>query len=436
MIRKLFKRVGLLLGLVLLVPLVLALVGSLLLPRYQVKEQVAARLAAATGAQVVLGEPSLRLWPHLAVRLDGGQVSGTGADLARATGSPNRLRDFRLQLSRLDIQVGLRALLRQQIEVGRVTLVGPSLALAWDKGDLLAEGFALEISDLALPMAEVGEPMEALPEGLKFAFAGRVDRLTLQRAPYDAVVFRGDLDTGILTLESLTAGRSTGTISASGEIDFERNPWGELDFEAWAEAVPAGALLAPWAPDLAERLACDLDGEVSGTCSLKDPETVRSSLSLTGRLTGGEGVLAAADWLQDVAPYLGRRQDLKNIRFRGLEHVFRVDEGKYLLEDLTIDGHDTDWHGSGWVGLDGDLDALLQVKLPAGFTPELGQWSFLAETLRDQDGRVNLDLRLTGRTDQPKVNIDLSSLQGGADRSATDAVKKGLGGLLDKLKTR
>jgi len=446
MIRKLIKRLGVLLGLLILIPALLLAVGALLLPKDKVKTQMAERLAAATGAEVVLGDPSLKLWPRLAVRLDGGTITGTGSALAAATGSDNKLRDYRIQLDEFDVQVEIRPLLRKQIEVGSVAVAGPSLQISWDGGELLAEGFSLQITDLTLPMAAVEAagkteagataPGEMIPPDLALAFAGQVVQLTTQGFAYRDVRFQGDLDARVLTLASLQASRSTGLITGSGEIDYERDPWGELDFEAKAAAVPAGSLLEPWVPDLARRLTGDLDLEVSGTCNLKDQETVLSSLSLNGQLSCGEGVLAAADWLRDVSPYLGKRQDLKNIRFRSLAHSFRIDEGRYLLENLAIRGYDTDWQGQGWIGLDGTLDAALHVKLPAGFTPDLGQWTFLADTLRDPEGRVNLALHLSGRTARPQVGLDLGDLPDKASTGATDAVKKGLGGLLDKWKTR
>jgi hypothetical protein len=430
-----FRKLIVLLAVLVLVPVLLVLVGGLLLPEERIKQELAAGLAEATGAEVVLGDAGVSFWPHLALRLDGGTITGPGA------GAAGSLQRYFLEIGRLDVEVGLKALLRREIEVSAVTLQGPRLEVAWDRGGAVAADYSLVLTDLVVPVAAASQagpgggqaPGERIPEELSLAFQGRVSELVLQEVPYEELEFSGDLDALILTLESATCRRGTGAIAASGEIDFERDPWGELDFEARADAVPAGTLLLPWAPDLASRLSGDLQAEVSGTCNLRDGPTLRRTLSLVGQVGCGEGTLAAEDWLQDVAPYLGARQDLMTVGFRALNHDFRVDEGRYLIEDLHIDGHQTDWRGSGWVSLEGMMDARLRVKLPAGFTPELGRWSFLAETLRDGEGRVNLTLHLTGPSAGPRVSVDLAGMQGGG---ATDAVKKGLGGLLDKWKTR
>jgi hypothetical protein len=417
MSKKLVKRLGILLAVLLLIPLLLGPVGLLLLPKDKLRDQLAEELARSTGAEVELGKASVRLWPRLGLRLEGGTIVGTGVELARATGSDNNLEDYRVELGDLDVEMALRPLLSKQIEVSQITITGSLLECTWDEGSLKATDYKLTLSDLALSMEAIeagavppggndSAPGDLIPEDLRLEFAGQVTRLNVQKVDYDEVMFSGDLDARLLTVTSLTCQRAGGNLAAEGEIDFERDPHGELDFQATVAGVPAVSLLQPWAPDLGRRLTGDLQGEISGTCNLKDQETVLASLSLNGHLGCGAGELRAADWLEEVLPYLGARRDLVNISFHSLAHDFRVDEGKYHLEHLVIDGLDTHWTGSGWIGLDGTLDAGLKVKLPAGFTPDLGNWSFLAETLRDEDGRVNLGLKLSGKTAKPRVGVD------------------------------
>ncbi len=80
----------------------------------------------------------------------------------------------------------------------------------------------------------------------------------------------------------------------------------------------------------------------------------------------------------------------------------------------------------------------LKVQLPAGFTPDLGDFSFLADGLRDDQGRVALDLKLTGEARQPTVGLNLDPeamlKKDEVRKGLEEEVKKGLGGLLDRLK--
>ena len=92
-----------------------------------------------------------------------------------------------------------------------------------------------------------------------------------------------------------------------------------------------------------------------GTATCRDDATRLPTLNVAGDWPAATGVLHARDWLEEVTPYLGDRQDLKDVRFRGLGHAFRVDQGRYLVEELHLDGGETDWPGR-LGGLDGNLD--------------------------------------------------------------------------------
>ena len=71
----------------------------------------------------------------------------------------------------------------------------------------------------------------------------------------------------------------------------------------------------------------------------------------------------------------------------------------------------------------------LGVKFPADFQPDLGGFTMLAESLRGEDGRLMLDMHLTGRADRPNVALDLS----GSRQSVQDGAKRVIKGFLDKL---
>ena len=62
------------------------------------------------------------------------------------------------------------------------------------------------------------------------------------------------------------------------------------------------------------------------------------------------------------------------------------------------------------------MDLAVHIKLPTGFTPNLGSMSFFAEAMRDRERRVNLDLRLTGPVDAPEVTLDLAAMSRRARR--------------------
>ncbi|MCP4572354.1 MAG: hypothetical protein GY838_08370 [bacterium] len=427
------------------VPLALGLVLMLVLPRLvsgdALRNLVVDAITEATGAQVELGEATVGTWPRLAVTLAEGRITGTGAALTACSGTETDIETYAADVNLVELRMALWPLLRGEIEVASVRVDVPRLEITLPEDRIALSGAVLRLHDLTLAVPE-DEPAAGAPPGalIPVDLACRADlevaRLTASGADYEQVTAEAALAGRVITVDPVRAERGGGVITGTATVDYVADPWGRLTFEFAAEGVPAAELLGPWAPDIGTRLVSDLTAAGRGSCSLQDPDSARATLGLEGTVTAGDGVLHAGDWLQEVLPYLGKRHDLVDVRFRGLDHAFRVADGRYLVDRLEIDGLDTTWRGAGWVGLDDSIDLDLAVKLPPGFTPDLGAWSFLAETLRDANGRVQLDLTLTGRSSKPKVGLDLAGLRASAREDGGESAKKGLGGLLDKWKNR
>jgi len=223
-----------------------------------------------------------------------------------------------------------------------------------------------------------------------------------------------------------------GQLRGSATVGHVGHPDPHCSLTAELEDAPLTTLLEVLMPSAVPYLVGGADGAVTGRFRLGEPDVVRGSLALAGELVLRDGVIHAQDWLHGITPYLKGRQDLQDIRYRTLRHAFEVVDGRYVIQGLDLHGPDTDWRGDGWVGLDGTIDLDLNVKLPTGFTPDLGSMTMLAESLRGEDGRLSLDLNLTGRAARPTVGLDLSQPQG----NLQDAVQQGVQGLLDKFRNK
>lgn len=407
---------------------VLLAVAVLLVPRLVpsdlVTEQVIRQAERATGGTVTLDKASVAWRGGWSVVLHEGTMTGSGRDLAAATGTANDLESYAIVFDELSIRPSLLPLLKKRVEVGSFSLAGPQMTFTGTKGTGRIVGYQLQVTDLKLdlegeawPPAGAGSgpgrpTAEMIPPGLAFSFTGAVDTLEWQNVPYDQVDLEGGFAEKILTVASLEGRRAGGGVRGRLDVDFEVDPWGRLTFEAEAENVPAVALLEPWVPDLGNRLDCDLSADMVGRCDLKDEATRSRTLDIAGTVTGEQGVLRAGVWLAQVAHYLGDRQDLQDIRFRGLDHDFRLVEGRYLLEKLELGGGEVECRGKGWVDLSGNLELGLDIRLPVGYTPDLGNFSFLAGNLRDSEGRINLPLTLSGPSSNPDVGVALGRLGG------------------------
>jgi len=286
-----------------------------------------------------------------------------------------------------------------------------------------------------------GTPVgDAIPMDLALDLHAEAGTVRLERTPYRQVRLGGTLRGRVIDVPNLEARLGTGSITGSARLDYAEDPTGHASWRGQVSKVPASALLEPYAGWLASAWSGALDAEVEGSCALADPEVVRRTLTLSGDLRGTEGAVDLRQQLSGVSRYLGSRQDLLHVTYNRIRQHVTIDDGKVLLQDLQVDGKQTDWSGGGWVSLDGAIDLDLHVKLPAGFTPDLGDLSFLAEGLRDDQGRIGLDLKLSGPSRSPVVALDLDPAamleHEGLRKRLQEEAEKGLGGLLDRLKGR
>ena len=403
--------------------ILLVLLAPVLIPGEKAAGFLARRIHLATGADVTLGSVEVRVWPRVRVVLGEGSLAGDLGDSGLETVGwksasldldPGSLLVGRLNLSAVEAgglsMSGVNGRHRYRAEEGRVRARGLELALESEDGNWLPPGKPVPL-DLAAGVL-------------------RFDDLEFRD-----LTGQGSVTGDTLRLRRLTGKLGTGQAEVSGTLALTGRDDRPVRFVAEIQGVPVAALLAGPAPELAGKWEGDLDGRATGDFLLRKGEFVPESLVVEGRLEGGSGVVHARQWLASVAGYLGSRQDLLEIHYDRLEHSFSVRDGRYLV-DLDLAGPQTDWSVSGWVGLAGNLDLAVLVKLPPGFTPDLGSLSLLASALRDKEGRIALALRLSGRTRHPEVSVDLEKSLQGAGGKTGSALGKGLGGLLDKLKVR
>jgi len=346
-------------------------------------------------------------------------LSGDGRLTVRPVG-PAGVPDLTLHLDRLDLDAVVAINEARREAVGDQARAWNPVATAW--------------ADTSMPPA-VGD---LIPADLALDFVATAAILRLQKLDYRQIDLAGTLRERVIAVPAMSARLGDGRILGSAEVDYASDPYGQVEWQAEAVQVPASALLAPYAGKLAQAWTGALSATLGGSCSLMDADVIKQTLTVTGDLVGTDGQVNLTGSLGDVSRFLGDRQDLLRVGYNQIRQHLDVRDGRVHLENLAVDGHETDWTGNGWLGLDGTIDLGLSVKLPAGYTPSLGDLSFLAEGLRGDDGRVQLDLKLTGQSRKPTVGLDLDPAamlqKKGLQEGLEDEVKKGLGGLLDRLK--
>ncbi len=417
------KRLLWLVATLLVLLVLLVLLAPILIPGDEAAGYLARRLQTATGADVALGSVKVRLWPRVGVVLGGGHLAGDLGDSGLET----------VGWKSISLDLKPWALLRGRLDLSAAEVGGLDLTGSRGGHGYKVAGARIHAGGLELVLD--GSGGNPLPPGKPVPLDLEARTLELDALMFHDLTGRGTVDGDTLRLRHLAAKLETGDVDVSGTMPLIGGNDRPVRFAAEVKDVPAAALLAGSAPELAAKWEGSLNGRAAGVFLLHEGEFVPASLDMEGKLTGDSGVVHAREWLAPVAGYLGSRQDLLEIRYDHLEHSFSVHDGRYLV-DLELAGPQTDWSVSGWVGLAGNLDLAVLVKLPPGFTPDLGGFSLLASALRDDEGRITLALRLSGRTRHPDVSVDLEKSLQGAGGKTGSALGKGLGGLLDKLKVR
>jgi hypothetical protein len=321
-----------------------------------------------------------------------------------------------------ELRAGLPGLMPDLGEETAAWLTGDG----WSLDELEARG---EV-DLPWPPPADARPRDLVPGlGLDVRIAGLETTPPRQSRPW-RLDGRLVLEGAAAELRDAVAAVGAGSLSASAGVEGLDGERATCDFRVDLDAFPARPLLEVVAPAAAPYLEGGAAAELAGGLRLGDGQEMLESLDLEGDVLLTDGVVHATSWLDGISPYLGERQELKDIRYDRMAQHLRVENGRLHLEGLALDGRDTDWTGGGWLGLTGGIDMRLQVKLPPGFRPDLGRFSGLTDALAGEDERIALGLRLTGRAASPKVTLDLK-----ADRErVAEEVQEGIKGLLDKLR--
>ena len=221
----------------------------------------------------------------------------------------------------------------------------------------------------------------------------------------------------VLDLESATLETLGGTVEGSAHLTSEGKGAG-LTAQLDARGLDLAALPAPKGrPRPAGTL--ELHGTLAGP---PEARTFASGATGQGRFVVADGrvegagfgrpVLDAlqaflkpgvADRLRERYPDLFASDDL---RFTQLSGSGRLADGRIRSDDLVLAAPSYEARGEGSLGLDGDLDATLQLVASPALTDDLLGQSKARPVLVDASGRLAIPLRARGPVGRPHVSPD------------------------------
>jgi hypothetical protein len=346
---------------------------------------------------------------------------------------PNRVEDIQgdIQFSRTHAKVtGLRARAGESSFKLDATVDGP-LALLADPAAPGGEPVtpARIAFDLESPYLNMNELVPATP-GTASALPNatgsgqvRIGRFRRDRLDVENVTARVNLTPQRISIPEFEFTGYQGKVAGNAGIDMRNPEKPVFDLNATATEVDANEMLSVWTPAkglLQGTLNSDI--ELSGA-GLSAGE-ILPTLTAVGLASIASGTLGPGPALEAIAN-LTQIPSFATIQIRDGKVPFAVERGRVRMREVKLAGGNGEWRLAGSVGFDGSLDYAVSVTLPRSMAQNLGSGAALAAgAFQDDEGRLLIDLRVTGPASSPKVSWDTAAmgerLRGKASRALAE----------------
>jgi uncharacterized protein involved in outer membrane biogenesis len=163
---------------------------------------------------------------------------------------------------------------------------------------------------------------------------------------------------------------------------------------------------------------------------------VRKTLAAKGKVTFTDGKLVDWDILNKIASFL-KMDSFKEQQIKTLWNVFRIENSRVWFDDFSANTQDGDYKLIGSVGLDGSLDYKLNAVLSPALSAKFDALGSFSNYLKNDQGRVVLDIKIKGPVTNPEFALDTSQsqekLQQDVKEKAQEQLKEKGQDLLDQL---
>jgi hypothetical protein len=253
---------------------------------------------------------------------------------------------------------------------------------------------------------------------------GRVTiaRLRNQKLDVSDVRARVALEPGVLAVPEFAMHAYGGTALGTARFDLTDPARPKFAVKTQVDSLEADDLLSAWTP-----VKGLLHGSLGTTLNLSGegatPADLKRTITAVGLALVADGTLGPGPALEAVARYT-KIPALKQVRFKDARLPFRVEGGRVVTDPVTLKGPSGDWRLIGSAGFDGTLDYAVSGTLPPDVVEKLAAKSALAAgALADPEGRILLDLRVSGKVIAPQVSWDGTAMRDRLAGKASQALE-------------
>lgn len=299
--------------------------------------------------------------------------------------------------------------------------------------DPLLQTMAPSAAETPVKQEKSSTPVEVGPFYLPLLAEGSVQikKTVYKGMTLDDFDLRYRLEKNVLTVERLTGKAAGGSFDQTARIDLGKKG---LDYTTRLlfKDVQAEPLVNAFAPKAAGTVfgTLSFNADFNGRGTL--PETLKRNLSGNGAVQIADGKLTGSGLIQGLASFINL-EELRTINFRQAKGTFAVTNGKVTLNS-NFSGTDARFSPQGTVGLDGELDLALDLRLSPALTGKLDRRGNVAQFFTDAEGWGQVPLKAKGTIGAPRFAFDSSAVKGAVKEKARQEIEKKLQEkVLDKL---
>jgi len=249
-----------------------------------------------------------------------------------------------------------------------------------------------------------------------------IDRLVFRKVEFTNLSGSLDVTDGILRIENVASHVYTGTVG--GKVLCDLNDINHLRFnmDFTASQIEANDFLSRFTA-IHDHLFGKLNLTASFSGKGNKVEDIQKSLTASGTATITDGKLVNWEILNTLASYL-KLKTFKEEQIRTLRNSFKIQDGRVWFDDLTASTKSGDFELSGFVGMDGSLDYKLTAVLSSELSSSFDALGDLSDHLKNDQGRVVLDINVRGTAKNPEFSLDTSKAEERFKKRMTQKLKQ------------
>ncbi len=215
-----------------------------------------------------------------------------------------------------------------------------------------------------------------------------------------------EISKGIIKIDNVVSGVYTGNLGGKVLCDLNDPEHITFDMEFNASKIEANNFLSRFTL-FDEHLFGKLDISAKFSGKGNSIEDVKRSLLASGKANIQDGKLINWELLNLLGEYL-QVKEIKDQTIKDLKNTFMIQNQRLYFDDFFAQTKDADWQVSGSVGFDGSLDYAISATLSKDLSSRFDRLGEVSQFLKNDAGRVVLDLKLGGTSKSPTFTLDTS----------------------------